>query len=131
MATKSRQKKTLSMTTTTTTTLGSLFQFGDIKKEIVRAVRENAVVVILGVTGSGKTTQIAQMLYENMEELLVVDKEGNGETKRRRRENGIAVTQPRRVAAISSRDACTRRCIRTAKAKIWRRRGWIFRAVWR
>ena len=71
------------------------------QKEIVRAVRENAVVVILGETGSGKTTQIAQMLYENMEELLVVDKEGNGETKRRRRENGIAVTQPRRVAAIS------------------------------
>ena len=38
------------------------------QKEIVRAVRENAVVVILGETGSGKTTQIAQMLYENMEE---------------------------------------------------------------
>ena len=86
-------------------------------------------MVILGETGSGKTTQIAQIVYEHIDEILSTeqqqqkrdedeDDEENGnenwrnerwkreEGQRRRRRlkrrlSGIAVTQPRRVAAIS------------------------------
>ena len=96
------------------------------ENEIVRAVRENPVVVILGETGSGKTTQIAQIVYEHIDEILSTEQQqkqdededdeenGNenwnerwkreeGQRRRRlkRRLSGIAVTQPRRVAAIS------------------------------
>ena len=97
------------------------------ENEIVRAVKENPVVVILGETGSGKTTQIAQIVYEHIDEILSTeqqqqkqdededdDENGNenwnerwkreeGHRRRRlkRRLSGIAVTQPRRVAAIS------------------------------
>ena len=53
--------------------------------KIVETVAENPVVVIIGETGSGKSTQLSQILHRN------------GYTK-----NGIiAVTQPRRVAAVS------------------------------
>ena len=97
------------------------------ENEIVRAVRENPVVVILGETGSGKTTQIAQIVHEHIDEILSTEQQqkqqdededdeenGNenwnerwkreeGQRRRRlkRRLSGIAVTQPRRVAAIS------------------------------
>ena len=55
------------------------------KDEIVKAIRENQVVVIAGETGSGKTTQIPKMCLEA----------GLGiEAK-------IGCTQPRRVAALS------------------------------
>ena len=86
------------------------------------------MVVILGETGSGKTTQIAQIVYEHIDEILSTEQQqqkrdededdeenGNenwrnerwkreeGQRRRRlkRRLSGIAVTQPRRVAAIS------------------------------
>ncbi|CAB3383855.1 Hypothetical predicted protein [Cloeon dipterum] len=52
------------------------------KKEIVEAVRENAVVVIAGDTGCGKSTQVPQYLI-------------------RAGFNNIACTQPRRIACIS------------------------------
>jgi hypothetical protein len=55
------------------------------RRDIVRCVAENSVVVIAGETGSGKTTQIAQFLHSE------------GYT----RFGQIAVTQPRRVAAVS------------------------------
>ncbi len=52
---------------------------------ILDAIANNTVVVIIGDTGSGKTTQLSQILYRA------------GYTA-----NGIvAVTQPRRVAAVS------------------------------
>jgi len=53
---------------------------------IVQTVRDNAVCVILAETGSGKTTQVAQIL---------LDAGLAGEAGR------IAVTQPRRVAAVT------------------------------
>lgn len=56
---------------------------------LVEAIRENQFLVIVGETGSGKTTQIVQYVYE--EALNVV----NG------REKIIGCTQPRRVAATS------------------------------
>lgn len=52
---------------------------------IVEAINENPVVIITGETGSGKTTQVPQFLYEA------------GYAKDRL----IGVTEPRRVAAIS------------------------------
>ncbi|GAB2214360.1 hypothetical protein Droror1_Dr00018703 [Drosera rotundifolia] len=59
-----------------------ILQFED---EILDAVSNNAVVVLIGETGSGKSTQLSQMLY-----------------RRGYAERGIiGVTQPRRVATVS------------------------------
>lgn len=52
---------------------------------IMEAINENQVVILAGETGSGKTTQLPQFLYEAG---YAVDKQ-------------IVVTEPRRVAAIS------------------------------
>ncbi|KAK7194809.1 ATP-dependent DEAD/H RNA helicase [Novymonas esmeraldas] len=54
--------------------------------EIVRAVQDNAVVVICGDTGCGKTTQIPQMLYDA------------GIFGKR---DDVICTQPRRISALS------------------------------
>ncbi|KAL9390166.1 hypothetical protein Peur_018771 [Populus x canadensis] len=59
-----------------------IVQFED---KIMKTVEDNAVVVIIGETGSGKSTQLSQMLHRR------------GYTK----SGIIAVTQPRRVAAVS------------------------------
>lgn len=56
-----------------------------VREELLRVIRDNRIVVIVGETGSGKTTQLTQYLYED----------GYGK-------NGIiGCTQPRRVAAMS------------------------------
>lgn len=60
------------------------------REQIVKTIKDNQFVVIVGETGSGKTTQIVQYLYEE------------GFTKN----NGdhikmVGCTQPRRVAAVS------------------------------
>lgn len=56
-----------------------------VREELLQVVRENQVVVVVGETGSGKTTQLTQYLHED------------GYTT-----NGIVgCTQPRRVAAMS------------------------------
>lgn len=55
------------------------------KDRIVQEIRDKPTVVIVGETGSGKTTQIPQYLFEA------------GLAGKR----GIAITQPRRVAAVS------------------------------
>lgn len=52
---------------------------------IMEAINENPVVIITGETGSGKTTQVPQFLYEA----------GYAQEKL------IGITEPRRVAAIS------------------------------
>ncbi|XP_015059112.1 probable pre-mRNA-splicing factor ATP-dependent RNA helicase DEAH5 [Solanum pennellii] len=56
-----------------------------LKKELVQAVHDNQVLVVIGETGSGKTTQVTQYLAEA------------GYTTRGK----IGCTQPRRVAATS------------------------------
>ncbi|KAL3530395.1 hypothetical protein ACH5RR_009717 [Cinchona calisaya] len=56
-----------------------------LKNEIVQAVRDNQVLVVIGETGSGKTTQVTQYLAEA------------GYTTKGK----IGCTQPRRVAATS------------------------------
>jgi pre-mRNA-splicing factor ATP-dependent RNA helicase DHX38/PRP16 len=55
------------------------------RDELLNIIRENNVVVIVGETGSGKTTQLTQYLHEN------------GYTKYGK----VGCTQPRRVAAMS------------------------------
>uniref|UniRef100_A0A672ZSK1 RNA helicase n=1 Tax=Sphaeramia orbicularis TaxID=375764 RepID=A0A672ZSK1_9TELE len=57
------------------------------QEEIVQLIRENRVVLVVGETGSGKTTQIPQFLLD--------DCSRNGEPCR------IFCTQPRRLAAIA------------------------------
>jgi len=56
------------------------------KAEVIKAVRENQIVVLVGETGSGKTTQIPQFMVEA------------GITTGKQL---VGCTQPRRVAAIS------------------------------
>lgn len=56
-----------------------------VKSELLNIIRDNSIVVIVGETGSGKTTQLTQYLHEE------------GYTKR----GMIGCTQPRRVAAMS------------------------------
>ncbi|KAH9964577.1 P-loop containing nucleoside triphosphate hydrolase protein [Russula dissimulans] len=55
------------------------------REDILKSIRDNQVVIVIGETGSGKTTQLAQFLYED------------GYCA-----NGlVGCTQPRRVAAMS------------------------------
>ncbi|KAI9764561.1 MAG: DEAH-box RNA helicase prp16 [Geoglossum simile] len=56
-----------------------------VREELLRVIRDNQVVVVVGETGSGKTTQLTQFLYED----------GYGKI------GLIGCTQPRRVAAMS------------------------------
>lgn len=55
------------------------------RDELIQLINENSVVIVVGETGSGKTTQLTQYLYE----------EGYADS------GCIACTQPRRVAAMS------------------------------
>lgn len=56
-----------------------------VREELLRVIRDNQVIIVIGETGSGKTTQLTQFLYED----------GYG------RNGMIGCTQPRRVAAMS------------------------------
>ena len=56
-----------------------------VREDLLRVIRDNQVIIVIGETGSGKTTQLTQFLYED----------GYGKKGR------IGCTQPRRVAAMS------------------------------
>ncbi|CAO3619118.1 unnamed protein product [Cunninghamella echinulata] len=56
-----------------------------VREELLKVVRDNQVIIIVGETGSGKTTQLTQYLHED------------GYSKYGK----ISCTQPRRVAAMS------------------------------
>uniref|UniRef100_A0A8C4Q2V9 Pre-mRNA-splicing factor ATP-dependent RNA helicase PRP16 n=1 Tax=Eptatretus burgeri TaxID=7764 RepID=A0A8C4Q2V9_EPTBU len=56
-----------------------------VRQELLNVIRDNSVVVVVGETGSGKTTQLTQYLHED------------GYTNY----GTVACTQPRRVAAMS------------------------------
>lgn len=56
-----------------------------VREDLLKVVRDNQVIIIVGETGSGKTTQLTQYLHED------------GYTKY----GTISCTQPRRVAAMS------------------------------
>ncbi|PPQ70888.1 hypothetical protein CVT24_000556 [Panaeolus cyanescens] len=55
------------------------------REELMKVIRENQVVIVVGETGSGKTTQLAQFLYEDGYCQYGL----------------VGCTQPRRVAAMS------------------------------
>lgn len=63
------------------------------EQRIMEAIHEHPTVIICGETGSGKTTQVPQFLYEAA--FGANDLEGNPYP------GIIGVTQPRRVAAVS------------------------------
>eukprot|EP00179_Madagascaria_erythrocladioides_P008263 CAMPEP_0198325014 /NCGR_PEP_ID=MMETSP1450-20131203/12870_1 /TAXON_ID=753684 ORGANISM="Madagascaria erythrocladiodes, Strain CCMP3234" /NCGR_SAMPLE_ID=MMETSP1450 /ASSEMBLY_ACC=CAM_ASM_001115 /LENGTH=722 /DNA_ID=CAMNT_0044028855 /DNA_START=33 /DNA_END=2201 /DNA_ORIENTATION=+ len=56
-----------------------------VKSELLQVIRDNSVVIIVGETGSGKTTQLTQYLREEMGDQAGL----------------IGCTQPRRVAAVT------------------------------
>jgi len=58
-----------------------------VRQKLLQVIRENSVVIVVGETGSGKTTQLTQYLVEDG-----YGKIGGGI---------IGCTQPRRVAAMS------------------------------
>lgn len=63
-----------------------------VRSELLQVINDNQITIIIGETGSGKTTQLTQYLYED------------GYCKNLARDNTrkmIACTQPRRVAAMS------------------------------
>ncbi|RLV90896.1 Pre-mRNA-splicing factor ATP-dependent RNA helicase prp16 [Spathaspora sp. JA1] len=60
-----------------------------VKHDLITTIRDNQVTIIIGETGSGKTTQLTQYLYEE------------GFTNINGTKQIIACTQPRRVAAMS------------------------------
>ena len=64
--------------------------------EIIDSIRNNSVTIICSETGSGKSTQVPQFLYESGFTL------GNAKVKGEDDGLLICVTQPRRVAAIST-----------------------------
>lgn len=64
--------------------------FGE-EHKIMEAIHHNDVVIICGETGSGKTTQVPQFLYES----------GFGSSGSSEYPGMIGITQPRRVAAVS------------------------------
>ncbi|KAL2323731.1 hypothetical protein Fmac_028110 [Flemingia macrophylla] len=61
------------------------------KDEFLQALKDNQTLILVGETGSGKTTQIPQFVLEAVDI----------ETPDKRRKMMIACTQPRRVAAMS------------------------------
>ena len=65
------------------------------EQAIVETIRYNDVVIICGETGSGKTTQVPQFLYE-----AGYASSSTTESKESRKRM-ICITEPRRVAAIS------------------------------
>jgi pre-mRNA-splicing factor ATP-dependent RNA helicase DHX38/PRP16 len=56
-----------------------------VREELMQVIRDNQVIIVVGETGSGKTTQLTQFLYEEGYAKFSV----------------IGCTQPRRVAAMS------------------------------
>ncbi|KAL8170369.1 hypothetical protein V2J09_022173 [Rumex salicifolius] len=61
------------------------------KEEFFQVLKDNQIIILVGETGSGKTTQIPQFVLDAVEL----------ETPDKRRKMMVACTQPRRVAAMS------------------------------
>ncbi|KAI9293556.1 P-loop containing nucleoside triphosphate hydrolase protein [Neoconidiobolus thromboides FSU 785] len=66
------------------------------KEEFCLAIQNADSLVVVGETGSGKTTQIPQFLFEKMNEL-----QSQGDNTANFSIQSICVTQPRRIAAIT------------------------------
>ena len=67
----------------------------DYESEIVENIRNHQVLIITGETGSGKSTQLPQILWRNKYAFSLLF------TASLLKEGAVAVSQPRRVAAIN------------------------------
>ena len=75
------------------------------EQRIMEAIHSNPITVICGATGSGKTTQIPQMLYENGYGSRIGSNAASTASSGSLQNRGtIGITQPRRVAATSVAD---------------------------
>jgi HrpA-like RNA helicase len=82
------------------------------KDEIVKTIATNQVTVISGDTGCGKTTQVPQLVLDDM----IFNKRGS--------EANIIVTQPRRISAIGvSERIASERCERVGETTGYSIRG--------
>lgn len=83
------------------------------EQQIIEAIHDHDVVLITGATGTGKTTQVPQFLVED----------GFGDARAPPKAGVIAVTQPRRVAAVT----CASRVAHEMRTKIGGRVGYAVR----
>jgi ATP-dependent RNA helicase DHX37/DHR1 len=75
------------------------------EQRIMEAIHNNPVIVVCGATGSGKTTQVPQMMYESGYGALIGNKSTSEDAGKPSLGRGmIGITQPRRVAAVSVAD---------------------------
>ncbi|KAI7360877.1 P-loop containing nucleoside triphosphate hydrolase protein [Hortaea werneckii] len=70
------------------------------EQKIMEAVHSNPIIIVCGATGSGKTTQVPQMMFESGYGSHVGEQTTN-EAAGMQSKGMIGVTQPRRVAAVS------------------------------
>ena len=74
------------------------------EKEIVSTIKQNQITVIAGDTGCGKTTQVPQLVLDD----LILNGQGAS--------TNIIVTQPRRISAIGvSERIADERCERVGE----------------
>ncbi|KAH9417615.1 putative ATP-dependent RNA helicase dhx33 [Dermatophagoides pteronyssinus] len=71
-----------------------------VKSQLLDRIQKNETLIIIGETGSGKTTQIPQFLYEHLISSKFYQPSTLSNRNRSSKET-IAITQPRRVAAVS------------------------------
>ncbi|KAK5688194.1 putative ATP-dependent RNA helicase DHR1 [Elasticomyces elasticus] len=71
------------------------------EQKIMEAINGNPIVIICGATGSGKTTQVPQMMFENGYGSAISSTPNSTSAAAPHSKGMIGVTQPRRVAATS------------------------------
>ncbi|KAK5122840.1 hypothetical protein LTR85_003755 [Meristemomyces frigidus] len=71
------------------------------EQKIMEAIHSNPIVIVCGATGSGKTTQVPQMMLESGYGSHINDKSASSAATGPQSQGMIGVTQPRRVAAVS------------------------------
>ncbi|KAK5732075.1 putative ATP-dependent RNA helicase DHR1 [Elasticomyces elasticus] len=71
------------------------------EQKIMEAINGNPIVIICGATGSGKTTQVPQMMFENGYGSAISATPNSTSAAAPHSKGMIGVTQPRRVAATS------------------------------
>ena len=76
------------------------------KDQLLKAIKQYQILIVVGETGSGKTTQIPQFLYEAAYHLIDEQEDDNVSKKKKTKKKNpkkwqIGCTQPRRVAAMS------------------------------
>nr|SZF06502.1 putative ATP-dependent RNA helicase DHX33 [Psoroptes ovis] len=70
-----------------------------VKNQLIEQIQKTETLIIIGETGSGKTTKIPQFLYQHS--FLKYDQRSNFNNVDSKNKGIIGITQPRRVAAVS------------------------------